>query len=61
MTGCSNGLNCGKGCNRIGTIGGPPGMSFAVMTAWTPSIFSAAEASTETSRPCATLLRRITA
>ena len=42
-------------------IGGPPGMSFAVMTLCTPWIFSAAEASIERMRPCATELRRITA
>ena len=49
------------GANMVRTIGGPPGMSLAVITACTPGRFSAAEASTETSRPCATLLRRITA
>ena len=61
MTGCSNGLNSGNGCSRIGTIGGPPGISFAVMTACTPGIFSAALVSMDTMRPCATELRRMTA
>ena len=61
MTGCSNGLNSGNGCSRIGTIGGVGGMSLAVMTAWTPGIFSAAAVSIATMRPCATELRRITA
>ncbi len=41
-------MNSGSGCSRIGMIGGPPGMSGAVMTACTPGIFSAAEASIET-------------
>ena len=61
MTGCSNGLNSGSGCSRIGMIGGPPGMSLAVMTECTPGIFSAADVSIETMRPCATELRRMTA
>ena len=61
MTGCSNGLNSGSGCSRIGMIGGPPGMSAPVMTECTPGTCSAAEASIETRRPCATELRRITA
>ncbi len=42
-------------------IGGLPGMSFAVMTLCTPSILSAADASIDLMRPCATELRRITA
>ena len=46
---------------RSGMIGGPPAMSFAVITACTPGIFSAAAASTERRRPCGTALRRITA
>jgi hypothetical protein len=61
ITGCSNGLNSGSGWSRIGMIGGPPGISAPVMTACTPGTASAADASMETRRPCATELRRITA
>ena len=50
----------GNGRRRSGMRGTAP-MSFAVMTARTPGMASAALASTAATRPCATGLRRIAA
>ena len=64
MTGCWYGLNSGSSSCRMVMTGISPifaAISAAVMTACTPGRFSAADASIERMRPCATELRRNTA